>query len=283
MNTELIELPTYELSKSLTEIEADLLSLPQARIDVIHKFIPGYYIREMRATKGTMAMGAHHKYHTANTFVSGEILVRLANGDTKILSEPCTFISEPGRKCIYAITDIVWQNWWKTDITDVSILDSILLEVEETPSEISFHKYMAEWLSHETDRQDYVKAIEDGGYILEEIEKLTRNTDDQIPLPYGEYKFRLGISSIDGTGTIATADIEPGEVIGLGRVGKMRTPLGRYMNHSTNPNAVGEYRDGNIYVVATRYIKGDGSVLGRGDEITVDYRESMKLARSIEE
>ena len=69
----------------------------------------------------------------------------------------------------------------------------------------------------------------------------------------------------------------------MGRVGEMRTPLGRYMNHSINPNAIGKYIDGNIYVVATRYIKGDGSILGRGDEITIDYRESMKLARSIEE
>jgi len=283
VNTELIELPAYELSKSLTEIEADLLSLPQARIDVIHKFIPGYYIREMRATKGTMIMGAHHNFETMNVFVSGKGLFRLADGSVKEMEAPNAFVSEPGRKAVFVVEDLVWGNIWPTDITDIALLDLYLFKQEEVPQDVAFTKYMDEWVTHENDREDFVKAIEESGYTLEEVDKLTRNTDDQIPLPYGEYKFLFGISSIDGTGTIATADIEPGEIIGLGRVGEMRTPLGRYMNHSINPNAIGKYIDGNIYVVATRYIKGDGSILGRGDEITIDYRESMKLARSIEE
>jgi SET domain-containing protein len=78
---------------------------------------------------------------------------------------------------------------------------------------------------------------------------------------------------------MCTADIEPGEVIGIARVGLKRTPLGRYINHSANPNATGRYANGNIEVIATRHIRGDGSLLCDGEEITVCYRESVKLSK----
>ena len=280
---DLIEVQSYALAKSIEEITAELLSLPQARIDVIHKFIPGYYIREMRASKNTMIMGAHHNFETLNVFVSGKGLFRLSDGSVKEMIAPSTFVSDPGAKAVYVLEDLVWQNVWKTDITDVAVLELYLFRQDEVPQQVAFNKYMQQWERHELDREDFLKAIEELGFTEQEVQILTENEADQVPLPYGDYKFIFDISAINGMGTICTADIEEGEIIGISRIGNMRTPLGRYINHSANPNAKGIYKDNNIYVVATKHIKGDGSTLNGGEEITVDYRESVKLSRSIEE
>ena len=265
------------LALTVEQVEAKLLAMPQPRIDVIHRFEPGHYIREMRAPKNTLVVGAHHNFHMLNVFVKGAGNFRNNDGEIRELHAPMTFVSAPGRKAVYVTEDLVWQNIWATNVKDIDVLDKYLFRETEHAKQVAFSKYAAAWERHEEDRDDYAKMLEDICMTAERVDELTRNEEDQIALPYGEYKFRISVSPIHGVGTMATADIEEGEVIGIARVGILRTPLGRYMNHSVSPNATGRIVGGNIEVVATRRIRGDGSILCDGDEITVDYRESVAL------
>ena len=86
-----------------------------------------------------------------------------------------------------------------------------------------------------------------------------------------------------GYGIILKKDYKDGEEIGklisktpnkIGRKIK-RTAyetdvLGRYSNHSFNPNAKFDKRDGEVYVVANKDIKN-------GDELTIHYGDLEKL------
>ena len=105
-------------------------------------------------------------------------------------------------------------------------------------------------------------------------------------LGYGkDYKFVMGseeftvdLSKIEGKGVMASGNIKEGEVIGPARINKMRTPLGRYTNHSKNPNAKMVLKEnGDIDLVAVSNIAGyKGGQLG--EEITVDYRQVLRLS-----
>ena len=57
----------------------------------------------------------------------------------------------------------------------------------------------------------------------------------------------------------------------------MRTPLGRFTNHSRTPNAVFVNQGGDIYLYALRRISGcsGGS---QGEEVTIDYRQALALS-----
>jgi len=85
-------------------------------------------------------------------------------------------------------------------------------------------------------------------------------------------------SQIEGKGLFATANFEEGDVIAPARIDGMRTPTGRYINHSKKPNSF-FVRDeqNNVFAVAGRDIIGyRGGVIG--EEITVDYRQAMRLS-----
>jgi SET domain-containing protein len=77
----------------------------------------------------------------------------------------------------------------------------------------------------------------------------------------------------------ATGDFLPEEHIAPGRFAGMRTPAGRYTNHSKNPNARFVLLDNNdVVLIASKEIYGcKGGE--NGEEITVDYRQALSLAK----
>lgn len=86
-----------------------------------------------------------------------------------------------------------------------------------------------------------------------------------------------------GYGIILKKDYKDGEEIGklisktpnkigrkIKRTAHETDVLGRYSNHSFNPNAKFDMRDGEVYVVANKDIKN-------GDELTIHYGDLEKL------
>ena len=77
-------------------------------------------------------------------------------------------------------------------------------------------------------------------------------------------------SKIEGLGLFATEDISDGTSLGVSHYHAplpnelMRTPLGRFYNHSDNPNCKKEKRWHEYILIAIKDIKA-------GDEITVSY------------
>ena len=93
-------------------------------------------------------------------------------------------------------------------------------------------------------------------------------------MPDGDYPVCVRPSSIAGMGVFTTAFVSRGTVIAPARIGVMRTPAGRYTNHSLEPNAKMVMRDGgNIDLVAIRDIQADV-------EITTNYRDTARLGKA---
>lgn len=83
---------------------------------------------------------------------------------------------------------------------------------------------------------------------------------------------KLKCSGVHGLGVFADKGFKAGEEVGTARLGGLRTILGRFANHSNNPNV--EFKlmpNGDLHSMATRYII-------KGDELFNDYRQGAILA-----
>ena len=131
-----------------------------------------------------------------------------------------------------------------------------------------------------SDRADYAAMLVEVGISEETVRSQAEDTSDCIPFPSGSYSCGVFDSPISGKGLFATADFPIGSVIAPARIGDQRTPAGRYINHSADPNADMVEYGGNIYAVATRDIAGCRASL-LGEEITTDYRKNVGLVRRL--
>ena len=259
-------------------LESVFLQQEQVDCPVVHRFGPGIYIREVHIPAGTLSIGHAQKTTHLNVMLKGRVLMVNADGSKTELVAPQTFVAEPGRKIGYILEDMVWQNIYATDETDVEKLEAMFLEKSMTWQEHQKNSQLLLSFDHSEDVADYYAAIEEYGFDHAVVREQTENTADQIDLPLGNYKMMVSASTIDGKGVFATGDIAEGEVIAPARINGMRTPAGRYTNHAKSPNAVMILLDnGNINLVAKRAITGcKGGNLG--EEITIDYRQALSLA-----
>ena len=270
----------YPSAQNIEQVEDDLLKLPQVDCPVTHKFSDGLYIRELFMPAGTFAIGHHQNFRHFNVMLKGKVLVLNADGTKTELTAPMSFTAEPGRKIGYVIEDMVWQNIYPTNETDIDKLEAHYLTKSDT-WQIN-HDQRHELLSfeREADRNDYLKMLDDLGVTHEQVIAESENEADQITLGIEECKVKIDRSPIQGKGLFATDNIKTGEIISLARYGGYRTQAGRYTNHALIPNAFMKEIEGNIYLIAGRDIDGcKGGELG--EEITIDYRQAR--AESLKE
>jgi hypothetical protein len=271
------------LPEKVDNLTKALLDQPQLKAEVFHRFAPGIYIREATAPAGAIVVGHHHKQEHLNILMVGKVVLLNDDGNTVTLTAPSMFVCKPGRKVAYIEEDMVWQNVYSTDETDIEKLEEMFLDKQKSEMWIEhIDNYRQKLLPRQSDVADYNKFLEEFGLTEEQARAATERTDNVIPMSFGTYKFKVGQSNIEGKGIFATADFQPGEQIGVAREGKNRTALGRYTNHSAIPNAKPVLgADETIYLEAITKI--DGCLGGHdGDEITIDYRESYKLAIQLE-
>ena len=108
-----------------------MCDLPQAVCPVTHHFHPGLYIRETLIPAGVVAIGKEHKDRHTSILLSGTVMVLKSDGSTETLTAPRTMLSPPGRKVVYALTDVLWQNVYATDETDLAVLEETYVEKED--------------------------------------------------------------------------------------------------------------------------------------------------------
>ena len=255
-----------------------LLDQPQAQCDVIHSFGPGVYIREAHFPKNTFVVGHYHKYPHTNVFLKGKVFVFNDDGTTKVLTAPMMFAGEPGRKVGYMLEDVVWLNIYATEERDVEKLEEKLLDKTEVWEE-HLKNLTPDMAKAQADRADYLEVLRECGLSQEAVDREVFDETVLRDMPDGSWPFQLGKSPIHGRGVFASSHIESGSVIGPARLNGMKTPLGRYTNHSQAPNAImHKVPNGDIILVSIRDINGySGGMVG--EEITIDYRESLKLHR----
>jgi len=262
------------------QLEPLMLSLPQAECSVSHHFSPGIYIRELSMKAGTFAIGHSQKFDHLNIMLSGKVAMLGDNGEITELVAPLRFIGKPGRKMGYVIEDTVWQNIYATTETDIDVLESLLLEKSE-PFMISAADSVALSIEQSIiDNEDFAAMAAELGISVDTIRSQSENESDRVDLP-SIYAGKITVrnSPIEGKGVFLSSPIKAGETIGPARICGMRTELGRYVNHSKNPNAKYSKRDnGDIFLSAISDISGCKGG-GIGDEITVDYRDAYKCNR----
>lgn len=246
------------------ELEKDLLALPQADFKTSHYFGPGVYIREVVLPAGIIAIGHHQKFSQLNIVLSGS--VAMVDGDhVKTVTAPCIFTGPPGRKCGLVMTETVWLNVYPNpdNVTEIEKLESIWLEKSEG--------FVRSKENIEEDRDDYKSLILQAGLTEEMVRSQTENQLDQIDIPEGFIDFDVMKSCLEGVGVFLKSTTKAGDLIGPARINGLRTPLGRYVNHSKSPNAI-FVKDAN----------GDISLYAledtNGEEITVDYRDALALS-----
>jgi len=258
------------LEEKCLSLEKVLIKEDQIGCPVIHRFGPGIYIREVFVPGGSFVVGHRHKTEHLNIVLTGKMSMLQEDGSIKDIIAPTILVFKPGRKCGYVHQDLTWLNIHSTTETDVEKLELTFLDKTPLIEEETQH------INRAIDNEDYKNVLKEFGLTEEVARAQSENEEDQIPFPYGGYKTQVKDSDIEGKGVFASADIIPGESIAPARLNSKRTPAGRYTNHSISPNAKMVMINNDIFLVATKDIRGyKGGFIG--EEITTDYRTTLSL------
>jgi hypothetical protein len=200
----------------------------------------------------------------------------MIDGKLQTYTAPMMLSTPPGRKLAYTHDEVSWVNVYAEESRDVEEIESRLLDKSDAWKE---NQPQIEALKKTIDHQDYADFLDEIGMTENAVQAIVTNPYDQIRFPDGSFSVSRSKSLIHGDGMFATAPFAQDDLIGPARIGGLRTPLGRFTNHSKQPNAKFVLVDDDILLVATQDIKGSvGS--SHGDEITVDYRQAFDLVRS---
>lgn len=263
----------------LEKLESHTLELPQVECPVVHHFGPGVYIREVTLPAGAFAIGHSQRHEHLNIMLTGSVAVLGDDGQVKVLQAPMIFTGKPGRKVGVILETCIWQNVYPNpnDERDVDVLEARWLDKSGTWQAHEAARQLSLIDAHEADRVDFFRVINEAGFDPATVRAQSENEDDQIPMPSGFARATVRQSPIEGRGIFLSYPADEGELIGPARLNGMRTPLGRYTNHSCTPNAVFVKQGDDIYLYALRRISGcvGGS---QGEEVTVDYRQALALS-----
>lgn len=252
----------------IERMEAITRKHPQVEVPTQERFINGLYAREILIPKGTLLTGRVYKAGYLDIMLSGDISVATPNGvkrmtGTNIMEAP------PGRKRAgYAFEDTHWITVHRTDhFSPGDMLEELTF--------FSLGEYRR--FIRDRDHASYQSVIDAMGMTEEEVQRQVQNESDMIKLsaPYSE-RVSVAPSIIHGQGLVACENFDLGDVIGPARNSYgQRTIIGRYGNHSANPNAVMELAENNsVWLVATRMINA-------GDEITTHYGLTLQSVHGV--
>ena len=267
------------LPAKLEQLESHMLELPQVECPVAHHFGPGVYIREVTLPVGALAVGHAQRYEHLNIMLSGSVAVLDDGEQVNILKAPMIFVGKPGRKVGVVLETCVWQNVYPNpdNERDIDALESKWLEKSETWHARAAVNHLNLIADSDSDRHDFAALVKQAGFDEQTVRAQSENESDQMPMPDGFARVAIRQSPIEGLGVFLSYPAEDGELIGPARLHGLRTPLGRYTNHSRDPNAVFVKHDDDIYLYASRRISGCSGG-DQGEEVTVDYRQALTLS-----
>jgi hypothetical protein len=259
------EAPAVVMRKKVEALQHELLKMPQAAIVTEHVFKPGVYERKITIPPWTVLTGAEHKTDYKVRLEVGTIAVNTDDG-VKVLTGPLEFDAKAGMQRAGRVfkDQVVWVDVYPNldDCTDLAVLEDRLYVVPECGLADSRTEVQKAQI-------DYGAFLHQIGMTQDEMDSIVHIEYDLMDMPEGVFT-QLRESPIHGKGLFATKNFEAGEVVCPGRIDGKRTPAGRFINHSLNPNIVPEKVGDDIYAVAMRKIQA-------GDELLVDYRASMRV------
>lgn len=257
--------PTLSMPGKVLALQNELLKMPQANIVTEHTFMPGIYERKITIPAWTILTGAEHKTPYRVRLEKGTIAVNTDDG-VKVLTAPCEFPASAGMQRAGRVfeDEVVWVDVYDNpdNCTDMAVLEDRLYVVPDCGLANSRTETQKAQI-------DYGAFLHQIGLTQNEMDVIVQAESDLMEMPDG-VAVELRDSMIHGKGLFATRDFETGEAICPGRLDGKRTPAGRFINHSFNPNITPEKKGDDIYAIAMRKINA-------GDELLVDYRASMRV------
>ena len=261
----------------IADLEKEMLDMPQADCPVAHHFGPGIYIREVTLPAGIFAVGHAQKFDHLNIMLTGKVAI-VDEGKVRVLEAPMIFTGKPGRKVGYVIETCVWQNVYATEETDIDALEAHYLDKSENWKAYDKEQSNIIYALNQPDRDDFERVLKDFGFDAETVRQQSEDESDQIDMPVAfKAVAQVRDSNIEGKGLFLSWHTMSGQIIAPARIAGKRTPAGRYVNHSMNPNC--KYvadENGDIYLMSLRDIDGCKGG-GCGEELTVDYRQALIL------
>jgi len=275
MTVETSALQTLNISR----LESDLLAHTQANCPVVHRFLPGVYIREVTLQAGTLVVGHRQRYEHGNIVLTGSVAMIGDDGlVSSVIKAPFIFTGKPGRKVGYVLETCTWQNIYATNERDIEKLEATYLDKGDSWAAKKVINFAIESANKEADRKDVIDLVMAAGFTEDQVKAQSENESDQIPMPDGYTSLSIRQSPIEGLGIFLSYPIKAGDLIGPARLTGMRTPLGRYTNHSKTPNCMFFKNEvGDIYMRSLIDIEGcKGGDFGT--ELTIDYRQALALS-----
>lgn len=213
------------------------------------------YGRRIFVKKDTAIMTKVHKSEHITVALKGHCTVVDEDGVKTEVIAPAVFVTKPGtRRAVYAHDDVEWLTVHAVEEQDLGkIEEQLVCDSQE-----------------EFDREDYKRVLDEFNITERWARLISENPRSLIAMPMGEDSIHISPSSIEGMGVFALHGFEPGDRIGSVRVGVMRTPIGRFTNHSAHPNC--EFRAENNGIVAYAL-----KPINKGQEITVCYRLARRV------
>jgi len=271
-----------EMQAFIALVEHVAPTTAQAHAPVLHRFGAGIYIREIfmpgpKAGLQHTAIGHRHRLEHWNVMLCGHLtLIDEHTGAPTDLRGRHMFVAPPGRKIAVIHEDTIWWNIIPTTTTDPEEAEAIMLDKSAVFVASEDVARTAEHAKRQPERVAFARFLAETGLTAEYVRSVSVFGGDQIPMPEGWPKFSVRNSAIEGKGVFAASDVVAGEVIAPGRIGRMRTPAGRYTNHSDTPNARFARGVGCIDLIALVAIRGCIGG-GQGEEVTVDYRQAINV------
>jgi len=245
--------------QKVTEAEEFILTLPQLEMKVDQQFIPGIYTRELTIPTGSILTGSVHKETCIVVVSQGEIVVAMAEG-MKHIKAPHTFVSPPGHKRIaYTLSECKWMTIHP--YFDKPRSEDEMKQVIGCDNYALYEIYL--------DQKDYTLFSQEIGLTEAQIQALVTAKEDVVLFDEKTEVVR-GDSDVAGFGMFASIDFYEGDRIGKASIGVNRTELGRYTNHSRNPNIYPEALSGDCIFYAKQFIS-------KGTELKVNYRDTTRV------
>lgn len=217
-----------------------------------HFYAPGLYGRRIFVQGGTAIVTKIHKSEHITVALKGHCTVVDGKGNKTEVIAPMVFVTKPGtRRAVYAHDDVEWLTVHACEKKELDAIEAALVCD-------SFE---------ELDREDYKKVLTQYNMTEAQAREMSENPRSQMMMPVTEGRTIIQPSARQGMGVFAAEDIGEGERIGPVMMRYLRTPIGRYTNHSMHPNSDFRVIENGIDAYALSPIK-------KGTEITVCYHQA---------
>ena len=260
IETELHSLLLDSVEDRIEQLEDILHNCEQLEIPVTHGYKEGMYTREILIKKDTVLVGKVHKHDYIDIMLSGDITVVTTTGVKRYTGYNILDGSAGRKRAGYAHEDTRWLTIHNVDEIDAG---------ENYVPNMTFNT-VQEYLV-DIDQISYKEALVQLGYTEDQVQaEMTETTVFRLPEEFSS-SIKLAVSDIHGRGVFTAREFQIGELVGPAKILDRKTILGRYTNHSKNPNSVMQLLDdSSVALVATR-------ALLLGEEITIDYLATRQM------